>query len=388
LILKRGRAKPLWHGHPWVYAQAVGRIEGEVTPGTIVDIHDDRDAFVGRGVANPDSAIAARVLTRDADEAIDADWLRRRLGAAVSLRQRLGLPNEQTDCYRLINAEGDAMAGLIVDVYGDAVAVQRTCAGYEELIDPLVSELQRLLSPRSIAEVAPGSFAEVEGLVAGPRMLHGESATSAVRELGLSYEADLFAGQKTGLYLDQRENHALARQLAAGARVLDVYSYVGGFALNAAKGGAKSVTAIDASARAVEAINTHAEANGVGDVIEAVEADAFRALADIEPASVDLLILDPPKFARSRRELEAALKGYKKLHRRAVRALAPGGVLISAVCSQLVRLEELTRLLAHAAVEQHREARLLEVRGAGPDHPRPPAFGEGDYLKVLVCQVD
>ncbi len=388
LTLKRGRAKPLWHGHPWVYAQAVGRWEGDVAAGSVVDIHDDRGAFVGRGLANPKSAIAARVLTRDAEQPIDAGWLCQRVEAAIALRRRIGLPSEETSCYRLINSEGDGLAGLIVDVYGDLIAVQRTCAGYDDLLDPLCDQLQGLLAPRGIAEVEPGSFAEVEGLAAGPRMLRGESATGEVRELGLSYQVDLFGGQKTGLYLDQRENHGLVRQLAAGARVLDVYSYVGGFALNAAKGAAASVKAIDASARAVKAIEAHAEANGVAELVAAKEADAFRALADVEPGSVDLLILDPPKFARSRREIDAALKGYKKLHRRAVRALSPGGLLVTAVCSQLVRLEELTRLLAHTAVEQQREARLLEVRGPGLDHPRPPAFAEGDYLKVLVCQID
>ncbi|MCK5797143.1 MAG: class I SAM-dependent rRNA methyltransferase, partial [Deltaproteobacteria bacterium] len=242
--------------------------------------------------------------------------------------------------------------------------------------------------PEVIAEIAPGSFAEIEGLKGGPRLIKGTSAAVEVQELGLRYQIDLFEGQKTGMYLDQRENHALVRGLAQGARVLDVYSYVGGFALNAAKGGAAKVTALDASARAVQAIETHAKANNLSELVEAVEGDAFRALADVEPGSVDLMILDPPKFARSRRELDAALKGYKKLHRRALRAIAPGGLLVTAICSQLVHLEEMTRLVAHAAIEMHRDARLLEVRGPGPDHPRPPAFAEGDYLKVLVCQVD
>ena len=392
LVLKRGRAKPLWHGHPWVYAQAVHRYEGEVTAGVVVDVHDDRGAFVGRAVANPGSAIAARVLTRDADEAIDGAWLRRRLDTALALRQRLGLPGgevgQETDCYRLVNSEGDGLPGLVIDVYGDAVALQRTGVGYEPLFDELVSHVDELLSPTIIAEVSPGSFAEVEGLEVKPRLLKGESASTEVKELGLRYRVDLFEGQKTGLYLDQRENHALIRRLARDAKVLDVYSYVGGFALNAAKGGAASVLAVDASARAVKAVADHAAENGLGDQVQTLEADAFRALSDVDAGSMDLVIIDPPKFARSRRELDAALKGYKKLHRRAIRALAPGGILLSAVCSQLVRTEELTRLLAHAAVEQGRNPRLLETRGPGPDHPRPPAFGEGDYLKVLVCQID
>lgn len=385
LILKRGRAKPLWHGHPWVYAQAVDRIDGDVGPGAIVDIHDDRGAFVGRGPHNSGSAIAARIFTRDANETIDADWLRRRLEGALARRRRLDLPNEQTDCYRLVNAEGDGLPGLIVDVYGKAAAVQMTGSGYEPMADALYAQLIELLELEVLAEVAPGSFAQVEGLTREARLIEGGSTAVSCQELGLRYQTDLLAGQKTGLYLDQRENHRLVRQLARGARVLDMYAYVGGFALNAARGGAASVKAVDASARAVEAISANAKTNGLE--VEVLESDAFRALAATPAGSVDLLVLDPPKFARSRRELDAAFKGYKKLHRRAIQALAPGGILISAVCSQLVSLEELSRLLAHAALEQQREARLLEVRGAGPDHPRPPAFSEGDYLKVLVCEI-
>ena len=387
VILKRGRAKPLWHGHPWVYAQAVGKVEGELRGGEIVDVVDHLGGFVGRGTASPDSAIFVRILTRDAAQAIDGAWIRARLAAALEMRRVLGLPSADTDCFRWVNSEGDGLSGLVVDVYGETIAVQFTSGGMYGFAEAIFAAIDELLPAKQLIEVAPGSFAAQEGIPSQPRTIRGDhSAIVRCREHGLSYELDLLAAQKTGLYLDQRDNHKLVGELAAGRRVLDLYAYHGGFALNAARGGATKVWAVDGSARAVATIAENATRNALA--VEAIEADAFRYLAELPKASVDLMVLDPPKFARNRRERDAALKGYRKLHQRAIAGLAPGGLLASAVCAQLVELEELERIIANVAVEQGRYARLLTVRGAGPDHPRPASFVEGDYLKFVLCQLD
>lgn len=385
VILKRGRAKPLWFGHPWVFAQAIQKVEGEAQAGDVVEVYDHRQAFVGRGTINPGSAITVRLLSRELMENIDARWVAARLRSALALRKRLLLPGADTDCFRLINSEGDQMAGLVVDVYGKALAVQFTSRGMQRMSGWIFDGLRELLSPQVIAAVQPGSFAKREKIEGKPELVQGKSGEVRVREHGLVYGVDLLGGQKTGLYLDQRENHALVGRLARDARVVDLYAYHGGFALNAVRGGAAEVTAVDGSARAVQQIRDNARQNRLE--LQAVEADAFRYLETLAPKSVDLMVIDPPKFARGRKDLPAALKGYRKLHRRAMAGVSAGGLLCSAICAQLVGLEEMVRIIAQAATEEGREARLLHTGGPGGDHPRPPAFAEGDYLKFVICEL-
>ncbi|MBW2734271.1 MAG: class I SAM-dependent rRNA methyltransferase [Deltaproteobacteria bacterium] len=385
VILKRGRAKPLWFGHPWVFAQAIHHVDGEVKAGDVVEVYDHSQAFIGRGTMTPGSALSVRILSRELMEPIDVDWVKSRLRSALALRKRLRLPNPDTNCFRLVNSEGDQMAGLVVDIYGEAVVVQFTTGGMHRMSGWVFDALRELLSPQVIAAVAPNSFAEREKIDAKAELVQGKSSEVLVRENGLVYGVDLLGGQKTGLYLDQRDNHALVGRLAHGAKVVDLYAYHGGFALNALKGGAAHVTAVDGSARAVQQILDNARQNRFE--VEAVEADAFRYLATVKPKSVDLMVIDPPKFARSRKELPSALKGYRKLHRRAMESVAPGGLLCSAICSQLVNSEEMLRLIAQAAKDEGRVARLVHSGGPGADHPRLPAFPEGDYLKFVICEL-
>jgi 23S rRNA (cytosine1962-C5)-methyltransferase len=393
VTLKKGRARPLWHGHPWVYAQAIASIDGDVEDGDRVAVCDDRGVFIGTGILNQKSAIAVRLFERQPDRELDATWLREKLDRALALRRRMGLPNEQTDCYRLVNSEGDGLSGLVIDVYARAAVIQFTALAMQQREEQIVEALLSLLSPDLLVVAAPGSFAETERLLAGPRVLLPEKTAPQdvctkveCRELELRYEVDLLETQKTGLFLDQRQNHALVRDFARGARVLDLYAYHGGFALNAAAAGASSVTAVDASSKAVAAITANARRNHLS--VVAVEADVFRYLREVAPQSVDLVVLDPPKFARSRREVDSAKKGYLKLHRQAMATLAPGGILVSAICTQLVSLEDLCRIAARAAGEEKRTVQLLATHGAACDHPRPVAFDEGDYLKLIVLGVD
>jgi 23S rRNA (cytosine1962-C5)-methyltransferase len=385
VILHKGRARPLWFGHPWVYANAVDRVEGDAAPGDAVSLCDHDGRLIGRGFYNPRSQIPVRVCTR-ADEALDASFLRARIARARSLRARLGLPSERTTIYRLVNSEGDDLPGLVVDVYGDAAVVQITTLGMSERRAAIFDALEAELGSATIFEVSPAAYAELEGFAAGARVARGASrATVSGLEDGIRLEVEPLSGQKTGMFIDQRETRVRVGTLAKGARVLDCYAYAGGFGLQAARGGASSVTAVDSSARAVARIEAHATANGA--TIEAVEADVFRYLETATPRAFDLVVIDPPKFARARKDLEAARKGYERLNALAMQACAPGAVLVTCSCSQNVDAETFERIVAAGAKHAGRQVQIFERRGAASDHPLPPAFPEGQYLKVLLGYV-
>ena len=385
VVLQKGRARPLWFGHPWVYANAVARVEGEPAAGDVVALVDHDGRLIGRGFYNPRSQIPVRLCTR-ADEAVDAAFFRARVARARAARQRLGLPSAETNVYRLVNSEGDDLPGLVVDVYGDAAVAQITTLGIAQRKEEIFDALEAELGVRTIFEIAPASYAELEGFAGGSRVARGASRSALpVVENGIKLEVEPLSGQKTGMFIDQRETRARVGGLARGARVLDCYAYAGGFALAAARGGAAAVTAVDSSARAVARVEAHAAANGV--TIEAVEADAFRFLETATPRAFDLVIIDPPKFARARKDLEAARKGYERLNSIALQATAPGGILVTCSCSQNVDAETFERIVAAGAKQAGREVRIFERRGPASCHQLPPAFPEGQYLKVLLGHV-
>jgi 23S rRNA (cytosine1962-C5)-methyltransferase len=388
LFLKRGRANPLWQGHPWVYSGAILREEGEYQPGDVVDVCDAEGRLIGRGFVNPRSQIRVRMMTQR-EEAVDAALILRRVREAIGLRARLGLPSERSDAYRLVNSEGDALPGLVVDMYRDVAAVQFTALGLKRREVEVYDAIAQLLKPAAIVEVSAGGFAQVEGFASATRTVRGNDAAAQkvrCRENGVELEVDPLHGQKTGMFLDQRENRERLGQLARGARVLDVYTYAGGFALAAVAGGAKEATCVDSSARALERVRAHAELNGFSN-IETVEADAFRFLEGVRPHSYELVVLDPPKFARARKDLEAALKGYQRLNALGMTACAEGALLATCSCSQLVDAESFERMIAGAAKDAGRRVQVLSSSSQGPDHPVPPAFPEGRYLKFVLCRV-
>jgi 23S rRNA (cytosine1962-C5)-methyltransferase len=392
IILRTGRARPLWFGHPWVYANAIDKVEGSAAPGDVVSLCDHDGRLIGRGFYNPRSQIPVRLCTRK-DEPVDAAFFRAQIARARALRVRLGLPTPKagaaaraTDIFRLVNSEGDDLPGLVVDLYDDAAVTQITTLGIAQRKAEIFDALEAELGVRTIFESSPGGYADLEGFSASSRVARGISRpTVAGVEDGVRLEIDPLAGQKTGMFIDQRDTRVRVGQLARGARVLDCYSYAGGFALQAARGGAVAVTAVDSSARAVARIGAHAAANGV--TVEAVEADAFRFLETVTPRSFDLLIIDPPKFARARKDLEAARKGYERLNALALAAAAPGAILVTCSCSQNVDAELFERIVAAAAKQAGRQVRICERRGPGGDHPTPPGFIEGQYLKVLLLYV-
>ena len=385
VVLRRGRARPLWLGHPWVYANAVDRIEGKAEPGDVVSLCDHDGRLIGRGLFNPRSQIPVRLVTRR-DEPVDTAFFAARIAAASALRVRLGLPSERTTAYRLINSEGDDLSGLVVDVYGDAAVVQLTTLGMALRRAQIFDALEAQLSTKTLYEAAAASYAELEGFQSLSHVARGSSrATVPCLEDGLRLEVEPLGGQKTGMFVDQRENRIRVGQLARGARVLDCYAYAGGFSLQAARGGAVAVTAVDSSARAVARVQAHAEQNGLR--VDAVEADVFRFLETATPRAYDLIVIDPPKFARARKDLDAARKGYERLNALALGAVAPGGFLVTCSCSQNVDAVEFERILAAGAKLANRQVRVIEQRGAGPDHPLPAGFSEGQYLKVIFAYV-
>ena len=388
VVVKKGRAKPLWFGHPWLYSEAIAKVDGTVEAGDEVRVVDDAGRLVGRGFISPGSQIRVRMASNK-DRPLDDTWLATRLDDAVATRARLGLPSKDTDAYRLVNGEGDFLPGVVIDVYGGVAVIQPSTGAMVRRVDAIAAALVKL-GFKQVVEVASTSFAKVEGYEPRSRVVRGEvPAVVACKELGIHLEVEPLGGQKTGAFLDQRENRALVGRLAKGARVLDLYSYAGGFGLAALAGGAKSVTFVDASARALERAKRHLALNEkmvAGRPVELIEDDAVRYLERAPAAGFDLIVCDPPKFAKARKDVEGAIKAHRRLTTLALTACAEGGVLVTASCSQLVGEEELERVVAAAAHDAHRTIRVLERRSAGPDHPVVPGFSEGRYLSVLVCR--
>jgi 23S rRNA (cytosine1962-C5)-methyltransferase len=386
--LKAGHVQPVWAGHPWVYAQAVDRVEGGATAGDEVSVIDPRGNLLGRGFYTPGSAIPVRILVRDAKTRLDAGFFRERVERAVALRAALGLPSEQTNGLRLIHAEGDGLPGLIVDRYGDALAVQLGTIGMKQR-EALVHEaLSAVIAPRTILDRTSAQMAKMEGFEPSAGVVRGEEARALeFAERGLKFRIPLELGQKTGFYFDQRSLRARVEQLAQGKRVLDAYSYVGAFAIAAARGGAREVLAVDESALAVEVGAECAAMNGVADRVSFVKEDARRVLVEAK-GTFDLVIADPPRLAPTRGARDQALVAYAKLAENACRAARPRGFLVLCSCSAAVDLAAFTRALATGATRANVEATVLERWFQGADHPVPAAFAEGLYLKALIVRVE
>jgi 23S rRNA (cytosine1962-C5)-methyltransferase len=386
--LKPGHVQPIWSGHPWVYAQAIDRVEGGATAGDEVSVVDPRGNLLGRGFYTPGSAIPVRLLVRDGTTRLDATFFRARVERAVATRQLLGLPSEQTSGFRLVHAEGDGLPGLIVDCFGDVLAMQIGTLGMKRHEALLHEALSAALAPKAIVDRTSPRAAKAEGFETRGGVVRGEEVRELVLvERGLRFRVPLELGQKTGFYFDQRPLRARIEQLAHGRRVLDAYSYVGAFAVAAARGGAAEVVAVDESALAVEVGAECARMNGVSDRVKMVKEDARRALADAK-GSFDLVIADPPRLAPTRGARDSALVAYSKLAENACRATRPGGLVVLCSCSAAVDLVALTRALASGATRANMEATVLERWFQGADHPVPAAFGEGLYLKSLVARVE
>ncbi|WP_394823426.1 class I SAM-dependent rRNA methyltransferase [Pendulispora albinea] len=398
--LKPGHVQPVWAGHPWIYAQAVHRMDGGATAGDEVSVLDPRGNLLGRGFYSPGSSIPVRLLVRDAETPLDAAFFREKLERALTWRVRLGLPtapspdsaheNEKTTGYRLVHAEGDGLPGLIVDRFDDVLAVQFLTSGMKKRESVVLAALEQLLSPRAIVDRTPPATAKQEGFTAGSGVVRGaEEAEFSFHERGLAFRIPFELGQKTGYYFDQRGLRARVERLARGRRVLDAYSFVGPFALAAARGGATEVTSVDDSALALQVAAECARANHLDSKVTFVKADARKALRDAGASGGhDLVIVDPPRLAPTRGSREGALVAYAKLAELGCRATKPGGDLVLCSCSSAVDLSSLTRALAIGALHANVQAFIWERAFQGADHPVSAAFPEGLYLKALIARIE
>jgi 23S rRNA (cytosine1962-C5)-methyltransferase len=371
-----------------VYAQAIERVEGKPTNGAEVSVVDPRGNLLGRGFYSPGSAIPVRLLVRDAETRMDADFFLGRIRRAAAHRVELGLPSAETDGYRLVHAEGDELPGLIVDRFGDVLVAQLLTAGMKaregEILDGLLA-----LGVKAILDRTPAQTAKTEGFEPAAGFVRGEArALLSMKERGLAYRLPLDLGQKTGFYFDQRGLRGRVEALAPGKRVLDAYSYVGAFAMAAARGGAERVVAVDESAVAMEVAEECARSNGLAARIEHRRIDARKALQDAASDPFDLCIVDPPRLAPTRGAREGALVAYSKLAEAGCRATKAGGLLVFCSCSAAVDLAALTRALAIGALHAGRQAFVVERHFQGADHPVSAAFGEGLYLKALIARVE
>ena len=391
VVLKRQRARPFFGRHPWVLDSAVAAVEGTPAAGDVVDLatHDGR--FVARGLWNPHSRIRVRLYAFDAATKLDDAFWRARIGAAVALRKDLGL-DDRAGAARLVNSEGDDLSGLIVDRYGDYLAVQVTALAMATRLEVFCDALEAAVAPRGILlRGAERGLAKLEGLALPDRLIRGAAPTGPifVHEHGLRFGVDLAEGQKTGYYLDQRDNRQAAARHARGRRVLDMFCYSGGFAVACAvSGGARSVLAVDASGRAVALARANAELNAAT-TVTAEESDAFDKLDALAAAGerFGMIVLDPPKFARSRAAVDDALRAYHRVNRVAVGLLEPGGILVTCSCSGSVMRDDFHQMLAGVAQRAGRPIQILESRGAAPDHPVSASCLEGEYLTCVIARV-
>jgi 23S rRNA (cytosine1962-C5)-methyltransferase len=389
--LKPGTVQPVWLGHPWVFRQAIADLEGAPGPGDPVEVRDPRGTFLGRGFWSPKSAIPIRMVCRRPDEALDGAAIERRVENAVALRRQLGFPAPGDDGFRAVNAEGDSLPGLRVDVFGRTAVLQITTWGLERQRDRAVAALCRVLPVETVLELRDLRGRRDEGLPREPALevLRGpERTTLAFAERGLTYELELSLAQKTGFYFDQRDNRRRLEELAAGARVLDLYTYAGAFALAAARGGAREVEAVDRSGPALAVGGRAAARHGLD--VRFSRADIKRLLPELAARGerYDIVVLDPPKLAPTRRHLQRAEGAYRRLNAAALKLVADGGLLLTCSCSAALRPDHFTRLLARAGRDAQRQVTLLAIGEQAMDHPVPVAFPEGRYLKSLFLRVE
>jgi len=386
ITLKKGREAALLRGHPWVFSGAIGAIKGGPTEGDVVLAKDWAGKPLALGFFNPRTDIAFRVLTHNCDKIISADFWQDRLGSARKLRQRI--INEQTDAYRLVNAEGDGFPGLIADVYGSALVVSITTAGMEKQKSHILDSLVSQLKPARIYEQSQGRSRTLEGLEERKGFVYGDNqpAPVQIKENGFQFEVDFIGGQKTGFFLDQRANREKLGALASDANVLNCFSYTGAFSVYCAAGGAKRVVSLDTSDAACLAAAQNLRLNGFSpDTHQVIDADVFDYLRDTRE-NFDLIILDPPAFAKTRRDVDRASRGYKEINLRAIRHLAPGGMLATFSCSNFMEEDLFYKIVQGAARDAGADFQLLSRLEAGPDHPIGMGHPEGRYLKGLLIR--
>jgi len=387
--LNKHEEKRLLQGHLWIYSNEVDTKQtpfAHFSSGQLVDFEDSRGRCLGRGYINPKTLLCGRLLTKDPEEKIDQDFFIRRIKNAVSLRQAL----YTKPYYRLIYGESDFLPGLIVDRYGDLLVVQITTAGMETLRDIVIASLVDVLSPSAILLRNDHNMRLTEGLPQYVEAAYGEPPRrQLIEENETTFSIDPWEGQKTGWFYDHRENRRQLRRLVAGKRVLDVFTYVGAWAIQAAVYGADQVWAVDSSAPALAKCAENAELNQCSAKIKTIQNDAFDQLKLFaeEKTQFDVIILDPPAFIKKRKDHPQGFQAYKRLNTLALQILTKNGVLISASCSHHLSEQDLQQVICAAGQTAHRDIQILTRGHQGLDHPIHPAIPETDYLKAVFCHV-
>ncbi|MCA8995363.1 MAG: class I SAM-dependent rRNA methyltransferase [Planctomycetaceae bacterium] len=390
--IKPRRALPFFSRHPWVFAGAIHSVSGLPQTGDQVIVRSHEGQFIGYGLFNPESNIRVRMYSWEENRPIEEELFVGRVEQAVRLRTELFAGSPQAKACRLIFSEGDRLSGLTVDQYGDWLAVQWTSAALRRFTDPILDCLSDLVQPQGIWLRTEKGIKQQEGLNLNDGLVRGESPPSplVIPDGALEFEVDLCSGQKTGFYFDQRDNRQRIPHYLRGDRVLDLCCYTGGFSLHAAKAGESvRVTGVDSSASALEVARRNAERNGLADRVHWVCEDVFDFVEQQGEAGeqYDLIVLDPPKLARTRGGLNRALKAYVRLNRAAMRCLRPGGTLVTCSCSGHVSRDDFDQIVAQSALEAGSEAQILERRGQAADHPVFASCLETSYLKCTVARV-
>ncbi|MBP3538061.1 MAG: class I SAM-dependent rRNA methyltransferase [Muribaculaceae bacterium] len=394
LNLRKGKEESLDRFHPWVFSGALTRMpepgKDGIEEGDLVKVAAADGRIIGTGHFQIGS-IAVRMLTFDQNETIDSSFYSRRLREAYTLRQTLGLPDNNTTAFRLVHGEGDFLPGLVVDIYGPTAVVQAHSPGMHFAREIIAKELTEIkeLDIRSVYYKSETTLPYKAQLDARNDYIIGSFLGDTALENGLKFRVDWLRGQKTGFFVDQRDNRALVRRYSAGRSVLNMFCYTGGFSVYALDGGAREVVSVDSSAKAISLTEANVELNFPGDTRHAAEAtDAFKYLDNMEAGRHDLIILDPPAFAKHRSALHNALQGYRRLNARAFEKIAPGGILFTFSCSQAVNREQFRLAVFSAAAQSRRKVRILHQLTQPADHPVNIYHPEGEYLKGLVLYVE
>ncbi len=382
--LKQKEDRRILRGHPWVFSNELQRMGDDVSPGDGVDVLDSSGRFVGRGYINPHSLIAVRILTRKQEE-LDLPFLKKRISAARALRTGFGFG----ESYRAVFSEGDGLPGLIVDKYADTLVLQSLTAGIDRMLGDIITALTDEYAPNAIVLRNDTGSRLLEGLTQETCVVHGVvRGPLVIEESGIKYRVDVMEGQKTGFFFDQRENRLALRDYVQGRRTLDCFCYVGAWALSASRFGAPEVLGLDSSEKAIGLARENAALNNLAAQFKTADVfDELRAL-DRQRERFGCVILDPPAFVKSRAKVREALKGYKEINLRAMKLLAPGGVLVTCSCSHHIDEELFREMLIDAAYSAGRQARVLEMRSQARDHPVLLAARETQYLKCAILIVD
>jgi len=385
-VLKKGKEKPLLGRHPWVFSGAIDQIEDTFEPGDYVRVFSSDERFLGIGYGNPQSQITIRMLAFE-DIPIDAAFFEQKIQDAVRLRREIFSDESRTNAYRLIHAEGDFLPGLIVDRYGEFLVVQCLTLGMEMRKSMIVGGLRKIFPAQSIFERSDSDLREREGLSRHTGVLAGEKPSERIEitENGLHFYVDVFRGQKTGFFLDQRENRSLAASLARGRSVLNCFSYTGAFSVYAARAGAREVISVESSEAALRMAKTNADLNHIQNA-SWVKGDVFDYLRE-GSRSFDFVILDPPAFCKTHHQIQQAARGYKDINLSAMKRLSKQGLLLTSSCSSHISPDLFQKIIFGAAKDAGRQVRILAKTGHAMDHPVNICHPEGEYLKSILCEV-